>query len=317
MSKKLNTKSLLVITIVLAVILLLSKYQSEKSENTFREEFIKIDTSSVQQFLIYPKAEKGKEIKITRTKTGWELQNDKVKTFADSSAVRSLIANFADMKSLSLGAQNKEGWNDLQVSDTTGTRLKIICKDKSYEIMVGKFGYNSASRNGISYVRHVSEEATYAVGGFLSLNVNQGFNAWRLKTFIKGNKNNWTSLTYSYPGDSSFVLNRQNNSWKVNGAATDSLFTDQYLSRISNLPCSEFADDFSPASTPIYTLTIQGNNQLSPIVIRAYQDLNHKYVLNSSLNNDAYFSDAQGSLINAVFVSSNSFMKHAENKKKK
>ncbi len=317
MFNKLNTKILLIISVVLIGLIALSKYQSKKSENTFREEFIKIDTSLVQQLLIYPKSEKGKEIKITRTKAGWELQNDKVKTFADSNTVREFLKNFVDMKSVSLAAQNKEGWEDLQLYDTSGTIIKIICKDQSYNIVVGKFAYSNETRSGLTYVRYLNEEAAYTVSGFLALNVNQGFNSWRKKTFISGNKNNWTSLTFTYPGDSSFVLNKNNNLWTVNGQPADSLLTEQYLNRISNMPCSGFMDAYTLGATPIFTLSIQGNNQHSPITVNAYPDISQKYILHSSLNADAYFSEAQSRIAESLFVGRNKFLKPVESKKKK
>ena len=80
MFRKFNTKTLLILLVILGGIAAYSKYSSKKNENTFRDEFVKIDTSAVTQILIYPKADKGKETKITKVAGGWELQNDNIKT---------------------------------------------------------------------------------------------------------------------------------------------------------------------------------------------------------------------------------------------
>jgi len=312
MFKKINTRTLIIILIILGVIVAINKYrQSNGSENTFNSEFLKIDTSAVTQIFIYPKAEKGKEIKLTKTGSNWELQNDKMKTIADADAIRSLISNFAEIKSLSLAGNDKSSWNDLQVSDSAGTRIKIITSDgKSNEVIVGKFGYNPAARSGMTYVRHAGEEQTYAINGMLSFNVNQGFNSWRNKKLLSGNKDNWTGLTFVYPGDSSFALNKQNNQWIINGQPADSAKTTQYLNELASSQSAGFVDHYTPASTPIFTLTIQGNNLPAPITIVAYPaDSTQKYVLHSSINTDAYFSEAQSHLTERIFAGKEKFLK--------
>ena len=94
MFKKLNTSTLLIIFVVLVAIVLFNKfYKSEKEENTFNGEFLKIDTSIVSSIIIVPPAEKGKQIKIIKNGQHWDLQNDKIKTIADSNAIRSLLSS--------------------------------------------------------------------------------------------------------------------------------------------------------------------------------------------------------------------------------
>lgn len=318
MFKKFNTKTLLIILVILGGIAAFSKYRSKKTENTFHEEFVKIDTSAVTQILIYPKAEKGKEITITKVATGWELQNDKIKTVADSNSVRGLLANFVDVKSLSLGASDKSGWGDLQVTDTSGTRIKILTKDQTYDMVIGKFGYNPASRNGITYIRHSNEEPVYVIEGFLSMSINQGFNAWRNRSFIKGSKDNWTALTFTYPADSSFMITKQNNAWLINGEPGDSAKTMQYLDALANMQSSDFVDQYTPSSTPVFTLSIAGNNQTAPITVKAFAaDSTQRFILHSTLNPDAYFSEAQSNLVNRIFVGRESLMKQEGNAEKK
>src|SRR5271154_5182922 len=117
MFKKFNTKTLIIILVILGGLAALNKfYLSKKGESTFDASFVKIDTSAVTQILIYPKAEKGKEIKLVRNGDAWTLQNDKMKTSADTSQVHRLLAGFADVKTSSLAAEDKSGWGDFQVT---------------------------------------------------------------------------------------------------------------------------------------------------------------------------------------------------------
>jgi hypothetical protein len=310
MFKKFSPTALVIVLVVLAGIAVLNKfYFSKKSESTFNSEFVSIDTDHVSEILIYPKAENGKEIKLTRQAGGWELSNDKVKTKADSAAVRNLIAGFANITSNALAGADKSSWAGLQVDDSSGSRIKILTSDsKTFDMVVGKFGYNAATRNGVTYIRHTGEESVYAIDGFLSFSVNQPFSGWRNKTFIAGDKENWSSLTFTYPGDSSFALQKQDNRWLVNGQRADSAKTAQYLGGISTLQNNSFADSYTPSSTPVFTLSIQGNNLSAPITVTAYPaDSATKFILHSSLNPDAYFSDAQPRMAEKIFVGCGSF----------
>ena len=311
MFKKLSTTKLLIIFAVLAGIVLFNKfYLSKKEESTFREEFVKIDTAAVTSISIFPPAAKGKEIKFTKNGKQWELQCGKIKTIADSNAVRSILVPFADMKSGSLAGIDKSSWKDLQVNDSAGTKIKITTEDNHvYNMVVGKFGFDPSTRSGLSYIRHEEEEAVYSIEGYLSYMVTQPLDAWRNKTFIKGNSESWTSITFTYP-DSSFVLSKSNNVWTVNGQQADSAKTMQYLNQLASVQGSGFVDGYTPSSTPIFLVSIVGNNQSVPINIQAYpSDSTYQFILHSSLNPDAYFSEAQSRLKERVFKGRGEFLR--------
>lgn len=311
MFKKLNTKFLIIILVVLGAIVLINKlYLSKKSENTFRATFVQIDTSLVNKILIFPRADKGKEIKIEKTASGWEVQQDKMKAAADTNFIRGVLASFVEMKSIALAGEDKSSWKDLQVTDSAGTQLKIFTSDdRTYDMVVGKFGYNQQTRNGITYIRHTDEEAVYTIEGFLSFSINQGFNSWRNKTFIRGNKDDWASLSFSYPGDSSFTLAKQGASWMIDGMVTDSAKTEQYLSQVANLQSSGFADNYLPGPPAVYSVSINGNNIPAPINVQAYPaDSAQKFILHSSQNPEAYFSEAQSSIVGRLFKGKQSFL---------
>src|SRR5205085_580959 len=151
--------------------------------------------------------------------------------------------------------------------------------------VIGKFEYGGG--NGMTYIRHSDEDEVYAVSGYLSFGVNQPFNSWRNKVFVNGNKENWTSVTFTYPGDSSFVLNKSGNMWLVNGEKADSSKATQFINQLSTLQSTGFADGYVPSSTPLYSVSIGGNNLLTPINIQAFPaDTIQKLILHSSLNPD-------------------------------
>ncbi len=305
MFKKFNTTTLIIIFVCLGSIALFNKfYQSEKDERTFREEFVTIDTAAVISISIFPKVENGKEIKMTKNGQKWELQNDKIKTNADSKAIRSLLSEFSKLKSVGLAGQDKSTWKDLQVNDSTGTKIKIMTNDNhTYSMVIGKLEYSNSSGNGLSYIRHSDEKEVYSVQGYLSLNVNQPFNTWRNKIFITGNQDNWTTFSFSYPGDSSFTLNKIKDYWFIDEENADQDKAKNYISQLVSMQSSGFVDGYSPSSTPVFKITINGGSPLSKINIQAYlADSTQKYILHSSLNPDAYFSEAQSNLADKLFI---------------
>lgn len=317
MFKKLNTKTLIILLIVLGAIVAYTSYNdSKKGDSTFRTEFVSIDTSAVTTILLFPKSENGKEIKFSKSGSKWELQNDKVKTFADTAAVKGLLGGFALLKAQSLAGAGKDKWNELQVGDTTATRIKFITSDnKTYDIMVGKFGYDNETRSGTTCVRLHDEEETYTVEGFLSFSVNQGFNSWRNRSLTKGGQENWTKLSFTYPADSSFILEKQNNMWLLNGRPCDSSLAANYINSIANLNSDKFLDNYTPAvSFPVYTLTIEGNNQSSIVIKALPADSAILLALNSSLNPDAYFSEADSKIAEKAFVGKSKFFAVTEEK---
>ncbi len=184
MLKKLNTTWLIIILLVIGGIVLFNKfYLGKKDESTFRPVFVQIDTAVVNSISIYPKVEKGKEMKLLKNKNLWELKYDQVESDADTAAIRRLLGQFVEIKPLSLAGQDRESWGTLQVTDTSGTRIKFTTTgNKSYDMVVGKFSYNPSNRSGMTYIRYANEDAVYAIPGFLSFTVNQQFAGWKSKT---------------------------------------------------------------------------------------------------------------------------------------
>jgi hypothetical protein len=310
MFNKINSTTLLIILVVLVALAALNKfYFSKRSDSTFNDTFVQIDSAKVTQFLVYPLANGHKEIKITKQPKGWSLQIAQTKTTASEPIVHNLLEVFSNLKSIALAANDKTGWKQYQVDDSTGSRIKILTSDnKTYDMIVGKFGFNPAARNGVSYIRRSGEDAVYAVNGFLSFAVNKSFNDWRDRTIVSGNKDNWTKLSFSYPGDSSFVLSKQNNTWTVNNAPADSVKVTQYLNNLTSVQSNNFADAYTPASAPLYTLTIEGSSQSAPVSVTVYPaDSTQKFMIHSSLNPDAWFSDGNTRTVERIFVSPRSF----------
>jgi hypothetical protein len=193
MFSKLSTRTLLILMAILAAVVWFTYFNdSNQDDSTFRTVFMELDTTALTAIQLYPKAQNGEEISFTNKGDHWELTDGKVTTQADSQTVQGLIREFANLKSQSLAANSKDQWEAFQVGDTSATRVKLVTPGKTYDVMVGKFGYNEQSRNGLTYVRMYDEDEVYTVSGFLSFTVNQVFNAWRAMR-------SWTAIARARP----------------------------------------------------------------------------------------------------------------------
>ena len=309
MFKKFGNIVLIIAFLVLAGVVAFTQFSdSKKSKRTFKEEFAVIDTAVVNEILLYPKAENHNEIKLLKVGDSWELQSSNLKTEADQNSVQGIINTLTTIKPQRLAATSKQKWEEDQVNDSLGTRVKILENGKTVaDLMIGKFSFQQQTKSGTTYIRDFNEDEVYAVEGFIAMTFNQKASSFRNKTIIRGKKEDWTRLEFQYPADSSFTLTKETGSWTVGGMAADSAEVDRFLSTVSNLSNSGFDDEYSTdGKSPVYTLTLSGNNMQAPVVVKAFDNLG-KMMLTSSLNPSAVFKGENGNLTTRVFVSSSKF----------
>ena len=114
-----------------------------------------------------------------------------------------------------------------------------------------------------------------------------------------------------YPGDSSFVLAKDGNKWKINNTAQQiQLKRQNYINSISRLYSNEFADDINlpDLAKPVYTIKIEGNNA-NPIELKAYSgDASHKFVITSTMNENTKFYTTKNNIFLRAFISKSKLM---------
>lgn len=316
MSKKLNNRTLLIIFIVLAGVLVLTEI-FHKTEKNLKTELVAFNTNEVNEIQIYAKGKANKPIKISRvSNTEWNVSNGKEIYKAGADIVKSYFDELRKIKSQRLAANSKDKWDDFQVTDSTASRIKLFnAKNKPLlDILIGKFSYKQAAnpygRNnvrGISYVRLANEKEVYAVDGFLPMSLNRSFDDWRIKTLCKFNAKDIKSIDFSYP-DSSFKLNLKDSLWFVGDLSANIKKVNDYLSGLQNKNGHKFNNNFKPTSNPIYQVKIEGDN-LSNIEIKCYATPEKgKFIIHSNQNTEAYFESNETGLMKQIFKSLKDFM---------
>ncbi|MCX6235796.1 MAG: DUF4340 domain-containing protein [Bacteroidetes bacterium] len=320
MFKKMNFRILIIVFLVLLAVVLISKYvDSRRGERTFKKELVQVDMNDITAVLYNPDPKTPDEVKIVRDGGQWKVfSGDKVYR-ADSSMVAGIITSLINLKPERVAATDESKWKEFKVDDTSGTLVTLLKgEDVIASLIIGKFSYTpQPSQNPYqkqqgkmtSYVRLKDDKVVYAVDGFLKFAFQKDANALRDKGLVRTKKEDIIRLAFNYPGDSSFTLTRQGNSWMVNGQVCDSVKTVRYLATVARLSSGDLLDEtnVTPGYAQ-YTVTIEANN-MNPIELKAIPaDTVNKFIITSSLNPGAYFSGGKNKLFNKIFVSSKNFL---------
>ncbi len=146
LSKFLNTKTLIILLVVLGLIYLISKL-TEREERTFKSEMVSIDTAVVTKMIIHPKlGDQGKEVSFTKTGAEWKLESDGKSYKPDPTSVKNILSELVRMKSERVAATEEAKWKEFEVTDSTATRIMLYNDSKLLaDLYVGKFNYVSAT----------------------------------------------------------------------------------------------------------------------------------------------------------------------------
>ena len=305
MFKRFTNKQLLIIFGALAVIYLGSMAFGGRTERTFKRTISAFDTAAVNQVFITPAG--GEKVSLTKNGPEWSVELPGGGTApTGKDFVKRALESIALLEAKQLVSKNKKDWGEYKV-DTAGTRVEVMGGgEKLVDLIIGRFEYKQTGM--MSYVRNEDDEDTYLVDGFLETSFNRKPEDWRNKILIPGPNTMWTSLLYTYPGDSSFqIMKGADNNWLFpDSSAINSSEVGSFVSSLANTNGAEFINGSPAVSTPVYQLLIQTTTK--PIEIKAYQDPTYSYILNSSANPASWFADPDGLIVEKIFVGKNKFI---------
>lgn len=315
LSKFLNTKTLIILLVILLGIYLVTTL-TKSEDRTFKSELVAIDTSKVTEIKIMPKVgSDGQVIVLTRAGQEWKLSADGKPYKADMGAIKNVLNVLKGMRTERVAATNKSKWKEMEVTDSTATRIQLYNNgDLLADLYLGKFSYKQAPQSNqfqqqrqqarmFTNIRPADEETVYVVeGGFIKMNIQPNVNSYRAKTLASIKKEDITKISYDYP-DGDFTLQKDGNNWSLNGIPTDSTQTARYLQKFARLTSTNFVDDIeTQSSTPSFSVKIEGNN-FAPIELRAFDaDTTNKYLITSSQIPDAKFSGSKSRIFERVFI---------------
>ena len=316
MFNKLSTKTLIILFVgLLVIVAIFLFYDAKHGERTFRNELVNIDTAKVTSINIYPKTTEHKLVKIFKEGNYWKVDIANNKTaYVPAQKVNEMFGELLRIKPLSVAALNKNKWKEYQVDDSSGTEVKIFeGGDNTLDLTIGKFAFERP-KSIYTYVRVSGDENVYKINGMPGFLFNKGANYFRDGRVIDDNYTNWTKLSFTYPGDSSFVLEKKNKTWVIGKQKADSTNTVSFLRSLSQLSKQDFVDNFDQSilSKAAYTLTINSSAK-GGLTITSFISPSDTLV-HSSTNPDAYFEGNKSRLLKDIFVGKRRFFRKVKKK---
>jgi len=309
MFKKLNTKTLFItFGLLLAIVVITQLWKNKQGDSNFKSELFTIDTAQVSSITIVPKGSKD-EVKLVKSGNTWSLQTTGRTYKADQSIPRGMLAELLSIRADQIAGTEKSEWPQFELSDTSSTWVRVEEKGKvTGDFRIGKFSFKQPNTM-TTYIRLANDENVYAISGFLAMSFNRTLNDLRDKTFVDVNAGNITKVSFLYPADSSFVLTREKNTWKVNGEPADSARTAEFIRTLSHLTSYAFVNKAALSEKPVFTINIEGNS-FRTIQLKAFEtDTTVKYIATSTLNPEALFDAKSGELMSRAFVGKSRFRK--------
>ncbi|MFM8832117.1 MAG: DUF4340 domain-containing protein, partial [Cytophagales bacterium] len=184
--------------------------------------------------------------------------------------------------------RKKDKWDTYQVGDGA-TQVSVLQAGKTTEISFGKSTYSQGG--AYTYVRLSKEDEVYAIEGFIDSHFNRTYNDWRNKTLLKLNQADISKITFNYPADSSFVLEKRDSVWFAGNVKAADAKVNSYVSQLSFKILNDFADGFSSAEKPTATLQIESKNGVLATV-QGWKN-GEQWILTSSTQSGVYFSCGQ------------------------
>ena len=307
-----NNKLLAAIFIGLFALYAITKVvKANRGTRTFKNQLAAVDTALVQSIVLHPQIEQHREIRFNRSTQGWIMQRGNLQALAQEGKLANLLNAFRDIKPQRLVAKNQSKWAEFQLTDSLATKITLFGTNgrQLTSLLVGK-----VNKGGVAFVRLPNENEVYAIDSYLGTNVNKPFNDWRNQDVINLLSNQVEKIEFKYDGDSSLVLEKGKEGWKMGDVAADSTLVIQYLNSIASKRSSKFDDQFNVGQAPRYVLTLSGKKmRLQPqIMVQGFESGNEVF-LRSSLNPNAVFRSKKNELFAEIFKSKADFVKKKVN----
>jgi hypothetical protein len=313
--KKINNKVLVIGLACLIGIFIISKlFRSPKLEGNIRKELVSLDTADITEIRMATKGDQPKVIKLIKQKGKWMVTQDDKSYPADKPVVGNVLSTVANLSAERMVSRKKDKWEDYEVGEKSTDVSIYAGSSLEAEFRVGKTGFNQKQSSGqfggqgmeaYTYVRLADEDEVYMVNGFLEPTFTRGLNDFRDHSFLKFSPDDVVKVTFTYPADSSFVLEKRDSLWVVPGRAADKSKVDSYLNGISSRSENSFADGFTGIGNAAAKIQIDGLNGPIATVEGWKQDQN--WYLRSSRQPEVFFLSSDASAIGRLFPGPSKF----------
>jgi hypothetical protein len=285
-----NIRLFAILGILVAGYIGLKLLKNTSRSKSFREELVVIDTTRVDRIVI---TKSGQSFEVTRTDNQWLVSipgNRKVD--ATSSSVNNALGSLLRIKPDRIATRDPEKWVDYQV-DSSGTRVQVFENNATVlDLILGRFGIHGQQQFH-TFVRLSQDDEVYAANDFMGISFPSEPKGFRNSRFLQITSDSITQVTFNYPADSAFILKKTADQWYIGNDQADSAKVATFLSGLRYMNGSDFVDDVEPAVliNPTLRVQIKSSDILEEVSLEGYSHPQYGYILHSSYNPKAYFSD--------------------------
>lgn len=255
---------------LILVFVAVRKFRSPRLEGNLPTRLVELDTAKVTEIIVTPAKDRSQPVRLVRS-GGWKLMKGAQALRLEQGTATSLLQVLVTMKPERVASKREEKWDEFQVGDSTGTRVQVMAGTSlEADVVVGRSGFGQSSTQAyggppFTYVRLQDEPEVYAIAGFLDAQFNRAMDDWRDKSFLRVKRDSVTRVSFRYPADSSFVIEKVAGKWMMAGTPVDSMEVRSFLSGMEYRNGAAFAPS-APTGSPSIVLTLEkGSNTLGTI----------------------------------------------------
>lgn len=308
-----NTKWLAIaFAILLVSVLFVFFFRNDKNNQSFKSELTKFEVERVDEMHIYP-SNNGEPMHFLKTDEGnWKLSVENNTYNASAQKLTAMLNSIASLKAKRLAAKREKSWPKFDVNDSLAVRVEVKADNESLaHIFIGKFKFSQAPQSNnpyqrnqgsmTSFVRLDGEDEVYAVEGFLKMTFEGDVISFRDQKVINVNKNEIGRIDVTNYGER-FTLQKNEDTWLLDGIAADSTAAAGYLTALNQLSSKDFlSNDLFVDQLPSHILEIFGTEGDELLKVEALFSDSTSIFVRSNINPGTVFDGAQSGLFEKLF----------------
>lgn len=267
-------------------------FRSPMLEGNLPLRLTEIDSAKVTEFIIVPAKAMNEEVRIVRSE-GWKLKRGSEILRAEQGIASNTMRMLVGLRPDRVVSKKKGKWNEFQVGDSTGTHVKLLAGNKVMtNLWIGRSGFTQSpgqqyGGKSFTYVRLDGDDEVFAVEGFLDAQFNRRFDDWRDKSFLRLKRDSVDKVSFRYPADSSFVLEKRMGTWVIGNQPADGATVIAFLGGMEYKNMGSFAAQAPEGNADIVVSLENGNKQVG--LIEAWHGMEN-WIVRSAHQPDIFFS---------------------------
>lgn len=294
MFNKLGTRTLVIVAAVLGLIWFLAdRFGTGSQQRTFRSEILRLDTAAVSRIRISSRVTAHKPVLLERTGAQeWLVKYEGTEHRGSHATIQRLLSELRSLDADRMIGKMDAVKDRYDLSDSLATTVTITVNGTDRTLAFGK--RVQANNGPFTYVNLSGENEVYAIAGNVGGELDNKADHWRPRELMTGDPATWQRITFTYPADTGYVLERNGAGWLVDSMPADSGKVNNYLKSIALSKAQIFADSVDVSTmTPAYVMKVEDTARPEPVLVQAYP-YGYSFLITSTLNpGSAMYFDPQ------------------------